>query len=112
MLPQLRGLLSDLDRFRIRLRGMAPDAQNASEKAIQGGGTSRGIEYASTVSGFLEMTQEILALGVEIKDFERGLCDFPHLRDGKVVYLCWQRTESSIEWWHEIEGGFAGRQPL
>lgn len=91
---------------------MAPHAQTASERAIEGGGTSRGVEYASAVAGFLELTQEILSLGVEIKDFERGLCDFPHLRDGKVVYLCWQRNEPSVEWWHDIEAGFAGRQPL
>lgn len=91
---------------------MAPAAQEASEHATEGGGTPQGIQYAATVANFLGMTQEILALGVEIKDFDRGLCDFPHLRDGKVVYLCWQRDESNIEWWHEVEAGFAGRQPL
>ena len=61
---------------------------------------------------FVEAMQEIGGLGIEIKDFERGLCDFPHLRDGRVVYLCWQKGEDAIEWWHDIEAGFAGRQPL
>jgi len=49
---------------------------------------------------------------VEIKDFDQGLCDFPHLRGGKIVYLCWKKGESRIEWWHDVEAGFAGRQPL
>ena len=111
-LPQLRKLLTDLDRLKISLREMAPDAQTASEKASEGGGTHRGVEYARAVASFLEVTQEVLGLGVEIKDFERGLCDFPHLRDGKVVYLCWQRNESRVEWWHDVEAGFAGRQPI
>ncbi len=112
LLPQLRRLMLGLDGLKTKLRAMAPEAQRASAHAIEGGGASHGIEYAATVANFLGMTQEILGLGVEIKDFERGLCDFPHLRDGKVVYLCWQRSESSVEWWHEVEGGFAGRQPL
>jgi hypothetical protein len=112
LLPQLRNLLINLDALKGKLLLMAPDAQAASAKAVEGGGTPRGIEYASAVAGFLEITQEILGLGIEIKDFERGLCDFPHLRDGKVVYLCWQRHESRVEWWHDVEAGFAGRQPL
>ena len=65
------------------------------------------------IATFLDrIAQEILSLGVEIKDFEQGLCDFPHWRDGRVVYLCWQRGEDRIEWWHDTDAGFAGRQPL
>ena len=112
LLPQLRRLMTGLDRLKTKLRELAPEAQRAADQAVEGGGTPHGIEYAATVANFLGMTQEVLGLGVEIKDFERGLCDFPHLRDGKIVYLCWKRGESSIEWWHDIEAGFAGRQPL
>ncbi len=112
LLPQLRQLLTHLDTLKLKLRQMAPDARMANERAVEGGGTSCGVEYANAVAGTLEITQEIFGLGVEVKDFDRWLCDFPHLRDGKVVYLCWQRNESCIEWWHEIEAGFAGRQRL
>jgi hypothetical protein len=59
-------------------------------------------EYARALSFFLEAVQQVLALGIEIKDFDRGLFDFPHLRDGKVVLLCWQRGEDQIEWWHDV----------
>lgn len=54
----------------------------------------------------------ILDMGVIVKDLTEGLIDFPALRGGREVYLCWKLGEDGIHWWHEIEGGFAGRQPL
>jgi hypothetical protein len=54
----------------------------------------------------------ILAMGVIVKDLAEGLVDFPSLRNGREVYLCWKLGEDGIHWWHEIEAGFAGRQPL
>ncbi len=50
--------------------------------------------------------------GCEVKDIRRGLVDFPHEREGQVVYLCWMLGEQTVTHWHEIEAGFAGRQPL
>lgn len=50
--------------------------------------------------------------GIEIKTVDEGLADFPSERDGRVVYLCWRLGEDDIGWWHEVEAGFAGRQPL
>jgi hypothetical protein len=47
-----------------------------------------------------------------LRDPRRGLVDFPSIRDGVEVYLCWQLDEQRVEWWHEPEAGFAGRQPL
>jgi hypothetical protein len=112
LLPELRRLLLVIDRARQQLARFAPEARRASARATEGGGATCGIAYAAALSSFLESVQEVVALGIEIKDFERGLCDFPHLRDGKVVLLCWQRGEDRVEWWHEVEAGFAGRQPL
>src|SRR2546421_1655184 len=59
-----------------------------------------------------EYVRELQELGVELKDPIVGLLDFPCLMDGRVVYLCWKLGEPRIEYWHEIEAGFAGRQPL
>jgi hypothetical protein len=56
--------------------------------------------------------EELTALGIEIKSLETGLIDFPALRDGRVVLLCWRLGEARIAWWHEIDTGFAGRSPL
>src|SRR5262245_41340482 len=59
-----------------------------------------------------EYVRELQELGVELKDPLVGLIDFPCLMDDRVVYLCWKLGEPRIEFWHEIEAGFAGRQPL
>ena len=62
-----------------------------------------------------QITQRIHAiaeLGVILKDLEVGLVDFPAHRNGREVYLCWRLGEDHIGWWHEIDSGFAGRQPL
>lgn len=59
-----------------------------------------------------EYVGELRELGVEIKDFERGLVDFPHLMDGRVVYLCWHLGEEDLAYWHEVDAGFAGRRSL
>lgn len=55
---------------------------------------------------------ELEALGVEPKNAPEGLVDFPCIRDGRVVYLCWRLGEPRVEFWHELEAGFQGRQPL
>jgi len=54
----------------------------------------------------------LTGLGVAVKDLEHGLIDFPSLRDGRVVYLCWRIDEERIAYWHELDAGFQGRQPL
>ena len=52
------------------------------------------------------------ALGLTLRDIEHGLVDFPALVSGRQIWLCWQRGETSIGWWHGLETGFSGRRPL
>jgi hypothetical protein len=59
-----------------------------------------------------ESIAEIDAIGVQVKDLEAGLLDFPCSLDGQVVLLCWRLGEPAIEHWHTVESGFQGRQPL
>jgi hypothetical protein len=66
-------------------------------------------EAAAALSACVE---ELAQLGVLIKDLDTGLVDFPSFRDGEEVLLCWQLGEDEIAWWHTLDGGFAGRQPL
>jgi hypothetical protein len=56
--------------------------------------------------------EDIERLGGVIKDLDTGLVDFPHLRDGEVVNLCWKHGETAIEYWHGLDEGFAKRKPL
>lgn len=64
---------------------------------------------AADIEGFV---RELAALGVECKSIEHGLLDFPAELDGRPVYLCWLRGEGAVSHWHELDAGFAGRQPL
>ena len=62
---------------------------------------------------FVVPASEIDEFGIQLKDYDRGLIDFPAMRDGRIVLLCWQIEDGDkILWWHDIETGFAGRQPL
>ena len=54
---------------------------------------------------------ELRKLGVELKS-EDGLCDFPSMRDGREIYLCWRLGEPKVAHWHELEAGFAGRRRI
>lgn len=111
LLPEVKRLWQKIDRARATMRRLAPEAKRASQQH-GGGGTAFGVKYVSALMSFMDHAQEILSLGLEIKDFDKGLCDFPHLRDGRVVYLCWMKGEDDIDWWHDVDAGFAGRQPL
>lgn len=59
-----------------------------------------------------ETVSEIVAIGVQVKDLDTGLLDFPFRLDDEVVLLCWRMGETSIEHWHRVEDGFQGRQPV
>ena len=72
-----------------------------------------GVRYAEILMELTSLTSELESMGVQLKDFTRGLIDFPSLRDGRVVLLCWQLGEGDrVEWWHDVDAGFAGRTPL
>jgi hypothetical protein len=114
LLPAVRQILLRIKRSRQRLATLGSQAKLAAENAEQGGGgMADGVLYAKLLTGFTSETSELDSLGVQLKDFERGLIDFPSLREGRVVLLCWQLGEGDeVEWWHDVDAGFAGRTPL
>lgn len=69
-------------------------------------------EVQRAASDIEDFVQELTELGVECKSIESGLFDFPCERDGRIVYLCWLHGERAVEHWHEVDGGFAGRQQI
>lgn len=78
-----------------------------------GGGLEGGTQYVKSLYNIGKITTELFELGIQLKDYSRGLIDFPCLRDGQIILLCWQLGEDErIAWWHEMETGFAGRKPL
>ena len=64
---------------------------------------------AAQISGLMEKVQ---GMDVELKDIDTGLVDFRTLREGREVYLCWKLGEENVSHWHDLDTGFAGRQPL
>ncbi len=114
MLPSVRERLKNIQRTRRRLGAFRKLAKKAAEGAeMGGGGMEGGSIYAIVISKFTAEIAELEELGVQLKDFDRGLIDFPSLRDGRVVLLCWQLGEGDeVEWWHDMDAGFAGRTPL
>lgn len=114
LLPAVRAILVKIQRCHRRIYSQREEVKLAAEAAERGGGgTDSGVEYAALLIQFTGLVHELEELGVQIKDFARGLVDFPSLRDGKVVLLCWQMGEGDrVEWWHDVDAGFAGRTPL
>jgi hypothetical protein len=76
------------------------------------GGAWPGTEVATAVLALLTAAEQLEAMDIVLRDADRGLVDFPSIRDGEEVYLCWQADEPRVAWWHEPDAGFAGRQPL
>jgi hypothetical protein len=55
---------------------------------------------------------QIETWGITLRDIETGLVDFPALANGRPIWLCWRLGEGAVDWWHEMDEGFAGRRPL
>ncbi len=112
LLPTLGELLDDLALRRDALREKAPHLEPILQAASSNGGGRAGSEYGVEAYRLYLAIARIGELGVILKDLDMGLLDFPHERNGRVVFLCWHPPEERIEYWHEIEAGYAGRQPI
>jgi hypothetical protein len=114
LLPRVREILKGIKRAHKGVTRYKSEAKKASEAAEQGGGgIANGLHYAELLTQLTNRLADLEQLGVQLKDFERGLIDFPSLRDGRIVLLCWQLGEGDeLEWWHDVDAGFAGRTPL
>jgi len=90
--------------------------EEAREALAESGPTNGGGEPGRVVSeAFVELRNGLTRLQqaeIVLRDLDRGLVDFPALRDGREVYLCWLEGEDEIGYWHDLEAGYAGREPL
>jgi hypothetical protein len=118
LLPRLRDELIAMQSCKRELDGLRAELDSALERTAGNGhvvqdnlaGKRRRAE--ALVEDLNERLARINALGVEVKGIDEGLLDFPAERDGRTVYLCWRLGEERIEFWHELDTGFAGRQAL
>jgi hypothetical protein len=114
LLPQLRTLLTELRQAveeLITLEGGAEPSGEVRRNGHHTGGDEVGRQrrLQSTVT---RLVGEVQALEVELKDPRTGLIDFSSLRAGQVVHLCWKLDEPEVAFWHPLDSGFAGRQPI
>jgi len=112
LLEIVRPMVGDLMAIGERIRAHQPEIWAVVEKSAGNGGNpelSRLLPDFDRLDALLHRLQD---MGIEVKDLTTGLIDFPALKDGREIYLCWKYNEGLIQFWHEVEAGFAGRQPI
>lgn len=113
LLPTIVPKLESIRSLYSKVEALRDAARAAAAASTFGGGMEGGTTYVNTLYKIGKLTTDLHDLGIELKDHTRGLIDFPSMRGERVVLLCWQFGDGEvIEWWHETEAGFAGRQPL
>ena len=116
-LVQVRPLAERMVEVRARLTELEAE-QREVVKLVAGNGHGEGVgearspEFARLGRELEQCVAALGALGVQIKDVESGLLDFPARRDGADVLLCWRVGEDTVAWWHAPDDGFAGRRPV
>ena len=112
LLPQVRlwlkrigQLRTELERLEERLTAlMEPPGRDLGGEAVN--------SWVRTMADTREVFMEFHNREIQIKDLERGLVDFPAFVGGKEVFLCWEQDEDDVEFWHDLDTGYAGREPL
>jgi hypothetical protein len=120
LLPIVEALLNRAIEAKEALSGLEEEQQELQRRIFLTGGLlvdraavkKRKITMAALVQRAKDSLQEIDAIGVQVKDLDTGLLDFPCILEDETVLLCWKRGEPRIAFWHRIEDGFRGRQPI
>ena len=108
----IRPLMDEVQVIRQTILENQPEAWPAIEKSAGNGGNRALSNLVQDFEKLDALVHQIRDTGAQIKDINTGLLDFSALKNGREVYLCWQHGEDDIQYWHEIEAGFAGRQPI
>ena len=103
-LERLNRLRKDLERFDKRIGGLAEQGSDTGGKTVN--------EWIRTQADMQEILAEFQRRRIIVKDLERGMIDFPAIIGGNEVFLCWEQDEEDIEFWHDLETGYGGRERL
>ena len=111
LLPQIRRWLQrlnelrhEVDRFEKRINAMMHPGHDVGGDLVN--------TWIRTLAGMQEVLAEFQRREIQIKDLERGLVDFPAIIGGREVFLCWEQDEEDIEFWHDLDTGYSGRERL
>ena len=108
----LRPIVAEILEIRQTILERQPEIWPSLQKAAGNGGGKVASQVALEFARLDELVRQIQASGALLKDINIGLLDFPSLREGREVYLCWRYGEDSVQFWHDLDTGFAGRQRL
>ncbi len=111
LLPKIRRWLADLDRLRAQLEKLEVRLRALLDSGCDVGGDTAN-SWVRTIAAMQDVLQEFEIRQIQIKDIERGLIDFPAIIGGREVFLCWEKDEEDIEFWHDLDAGYAGRERL
>ncbi len=111
MLPAVRGWLERLNQARTQLDQAERHLGRRQDAGRDLGGRSveQNVRLHAEVMALLG---EFARREIQLRDPDRGLLDFPAMRDGREVFLCWESDDADIGFWHELDAGYAGREPL
>jgi hypothetical protein len=108
----VRPILGEILAIRDEILKKQPEVWPAIERSAGNGGNATLSKIANDFQRLDDLVHQVLATGAQVKDINTGLLDFSAWHDNHEVYLCWKYGEGDIAFWHEIEAGFAGRQPI
>ncbi|HLF89327.1 MAG TPA: DUF2203 domain-containing protein [Anaerolineales bacterium] len=111
-LNEIKPLIEEILTIRQHILDQREEVWPVIQRAAGNGGSQSASKLAIEFERVDALVHQIQATGVIVKDLNMGLLDFPHLKEGREVYLCWKHGEEGIAFWHEIEAGYAGRQPI
>lgn len=112
LLEEIRPIVGEMLSARQDVLTLRPSLDGMLEKMIGNGGSRQAGELLEAFERLRSAVLRIQAKGVLVKDIQSGLLDFPSLREGRTVFLCWQYDEPDVAFWHELDTGFAGRKPI
>lgn len=112
MLSVVRPLIREMMEISERIRRYQPEIWSVVEKSAGNGGNPALSKILPDFDRLDFLLHQVQDMGIEVKDLTMGLVDFPALREDRVIYLCWKYGEERIQFWHELEAGFAGRRRI
>jgi hypothetical protein len=111
LLPMLEPLLRQLQQAKEELTDEEAH-ELLSDAAPSNGGGEAGRQVGTAFLEVRRLLEILEESGIVLRDIDRGLVDFPAVSDGREIYLCWELGEDEVAFWHDLETGFGGRQPL
>lgn len=112
MLPELRVLVEGIQTARDEILATYPAAVPVLQQVTLNSGGREANPYAAAIWRLNARVRRLVSMGVQLKDLDRGLVDFPAWREDQEVLLCWHLGEDEVTHWHDLESGFAGRKSL